>query len=372
MIVQTAQEFTAYTTYDRDHNKSKHRQKESVHVMLRDDRAISVENIGKLLSTDQLEKIRNEQLFLILDFSLESSFHFVDSIYTHIIGNLNIPEKNVLFVSSSHDFKDYVISKALHLNKQPISTEFYSFFEKLSKGFVKQFNVESQSPLLNPHKKLYINLNRLGRQHRIALLALLYKNNLLDDGYNSFVLEIETDLYKVKRSWKECLTQSSYLFPKLNLLDAIPLESQLPLMLDTNDFAKNLAYTDQQPVKKYIDQSLLSLVTETNFIKGSPLFLTEKIFKPIGMKHPFIVASKPHTLKFLKTLGYKTFDTLIDESYDNETDDGQRLLKIVGELSRLKSLSVEEIENFKLNALPIVEHNFNVLMNKKDYLTNLI
>lgn len=372
MIVHTAQEFTAYTSYDRDHVKSKHRLKESIHVMLRDDRAISIENIGKLLTTDQLDKIRHEKLFLILDFSLESSFHFVDSIYTHIIGNLNVPEKNILLVSSSHDFKDYVIAKASYFNKKPIYTEFYSFFEKLSRNFVRQFNIENDSPLLKPHKKLYINLNRLGRQHRIALLALLYNNNLLNDGYNSFVLETETDLYKVKRSWQQCLTESNNFFSKLNLLDAMPLESQLPLMLDTNDFAKNLAYTDQQPIKKFIDESLLSLVTETNFVSGTPLFLTEKIFKPIGMKHPFIVVSRPYTLKFLKSLGYKTFDMLIDESYDNEEDDSLRLLKIVAELQRLKKLSVEDIQNFKHNALPIVEHNFNVLMSKKEYLTNLI
>lgn len=372
MIVQTAQEYTAYTTYDREQRYSNHRARESIHLILRDDRAISIENIGKLLNQNQIERIRDGKYLLILDFSLESCFHFVDTIYTHIIGHLNIPEENVLFVCSSPDFKDYVLSKSKSLNKKPISTEFYCFFERLSKTFANQFNIVGNSPLVNNHDKLYINLNRYVRQHRVALISLLYNNNLLADGYNSFVIDPSTDLYHRKRSWNETLTESNNLFSNLNLMNAIELENKFPLLLDTNNFDQNLAYTDQTDIKKYVDKTLLSLVTETNFMTGTPLFLTEKTFKPIGMKHPFILVSRTGTLKFLKTLGYRTFSEVIDESYDNEINDEKRLLLIIKELNRLKSMSLEEITNFKQKALPIVEHNYNVLMNKKEYLVNLI
>lgn len=372
MIVHTANEFTAFTTYDRQQLYSKHSIRDSIHLILRDDRAISVENIGKLLTTSQIDDVRNGRHLLILDFSLESCFHFVDTIYICIVNGLNIPEENLLFVCSSHDYKDYVYSKAKYFNKKPIATEFYCFFESLSKKFVGQYKLNDSNPLVNDHDKVYINLNRFVRPHRTALMSLLYMNDLLDKGYNSFTIQPSTDLHHLSRSWEDNLRSVISLFPNLNLQNALTFQEKLPLILDTEDFNQNLAYTNQNDVKRYIDKSLISLVTETNYISGTPLFLTEKTFKPIGLKHPFIIAGRTGTLKFLKTLGYQTFSDIINEEYDLEQNDEKRLLLIINEIKRLCNLTELELLDFKNKALPIVEHNYKNLLSKKKYLENLI
>lgn len=372
MIVHTAYEFTAFTTYDRHQIYSKHRARDSIHLILRDDRAISLENIGKLLSNEHINDIKNGKFLLILDFSLECSFHFVDTIYVSLIKGLGIPEENILFVSSSHDFKDYVYLKSKQLNLKPISTEFFCFFEALSKNFVKQYKLENSNPLQNTHEKTYINLNRFIRSHRIALISLLHQNGLLDHGYNSFTIQPSTDLYHKSRTWEENLREVAHIYPNLNLLNSLDLGKKFPLLLDTSDFNQNLAYTTQNDIKQYFDKTLISLVTETNYITGKPLFLTEKTFKPIGLKHPFIIVGRTGTLKFLHSLGYKTFSDIINEDYDSETNDEKRLLLIIEELKRLSNLSENELLEFKTKALPIVDHNYNTLMNKKKYLVNLI
>jgi hypothetical protein len=46
-------------------------------------------------------------------------------------------------------------------------------------------------------------------------------------------------------------------------------------------------------------------------------FVTEKTFKPIQYQHPFMVYGQCGILKFLKDLGFETFDNLFDESYDS-------------------------------------------------------
>lgn len=373
MIVQTANEPTALSSYSTDFFRhSKHRGRDAFHLILRDDRAIDIEKIHNLLPVNVVPKIQTGQLLLIIDFSLESSFHFVDTIYQHIIINLNIPEENILFVCSSYDFKDYVYSVAKRVNRKPINCEYYAIFERLSKNFAKEFKIDGDSPLHHSHEKLYINLNRCIRMHRVALLSLLYSNNLIDDGYNSFILERYGDHNHINRSWQDWLKLSNSLLKNHNIDSFLELDKRFPMLLDTDGFHFNLAYTDQNPIKKFVDKSLLSLVTETNFIAGKPLFLTEKTFKPIGMKHPFILVSCKGTLKFLRSLGYKTFDGIIDETYDNESDDCKRLELVINELNRIKQLSPSEIDVFKSNALPIVEHNYNVLMNKKTYLQELI
>jgi len=66
--------------------------------------------------------------------------------------------------------------------------------------------------------------------------------------------------------------------------------------------------------KCYTD-TWFSLVTETIFDYPHS-FRTEKIYKPIIMAHPFVVAANRGYLKDLRNAGFQTFDSIIDESYD--------------------------------------------------------
>lgn len=72
------------------------------------------------------------------------------------------------------------------------------------------------------------------------------------------------------------------------------------------------------PVSIY-NQTYYSLVSETLTLNEYN-FYTEKIAKPILAKRPFIVFSGQNYLKNLKSLGFKTFDNIIDESYDTIPD----------------------------------------------------
>lgn len=64
----------------------------------------------------------------------------------------------------------------------------------------------------------------------------------------------------------------------------------------------------------YVD-SWFSVVTETIFDYPYS-FRTEKIYKPILMAHPFVVAANSGYLRDLRNAGFRTFDSVIDESYD--------------------------------------------------------
>lgn len=65
----------------------------------------------------------------------------------------------------------------------------------------------------------------------------------------------------------------------------------------------------------YVD-TYFSLVTETICAESDISFRTEKIAKPLAMGHPFIVASGRGYYRDLRNLGFRTFDHLIDESFD--------------------------------------------------------
>lgn len=98
----------------------------------------------------------------------------------------------------------------------------------------------------------------------------------------------------------------------------------------------------------------------------SPAFPTEKLYKPIGCKTPFIAFSTPWFLKDLKKLGYKTFHPYIDESYDEIKENMPRLRAIVAEINRISNMSSDEFQILLENCKPIVEHNLNVMLSLKD------
>jgi hypothetical protein len=77
-----------------------------------------------------------------------------------------------------------------------------------------------------------------------------------------------------------------------------------------------------------------SLVTETVFDYPYS-FRTEKIWKPIAIGHPFIAVANCGYYRDLQHLGFRTFGHVIDESFDqisNNQDRLQRIVQIVQDL----------------------------------------
>lgn len=103
--------------------------------------------------------------------------------------------------------------------------------------------------------------------------------------------------------------------------------------------------------------ALWNIVTETVFYYDK-LHLTEKIFKPIVSKQPFMLLAAPGNLAYLKSYGFKTFDGIIDESYDNIVDNDARIDAVAAQLAWYCNLSQEEKQRVIERLTPIVEYNF--------------
>jgi hypothetical protein len=104
--------------------------------------------------------------------------------------------------------------------------------------------------------------------------------------------------------------------------------------------------------------SLVYVPTETVYF-GRRLHITEKTFKAIALEMPFVLMAPAGSLEYMRSYGFKTFDSVFDESYDQETDDQLRVEKVVKLLKDLDSLSVKEREQIHRACVPLVEHNFH-------------
>lgn len=93
----------------------------------------------------------------------------------------------------------------------------------------------------------------------------------------------------------------------------------------------------------------------------SPAFPTEKTWKVVACKKPFIVATTPFYLKGIKQLGFKSFSPFIDESYDEIVDNKERMDAVVNESIRISKLPTEEYNRLILDCKEICEHNYQIL-----------
>jgi len=89
------------------------------------------------------------------------------------------------------------------------------------------------------------------------------------------------------------------------------------------------------------------------------LHLTEKIFKPIVSKQPFMLLAAPGNLAYLRSYGFKTFEGIIDESYDLIEDNDLRTQAVVDQLAWYCSLSDQGKTDIIRRIEPIVLHNFH-------------
>ena len=103
--------------------------------------------------------------------------------------------------------------------------------------------------------------------------------------------------------------------------------------------------------------SLVYVPTETLYF-GRRTHITEKTFKAIALEMPFVLVAPAHSLEYMRSYGFKTFDSVFDESYDTETDDILRVEKVTRLLKDLDNLSNKERQEIHCACLPIVEHNF--------------
>ena len=104
------------------------------------------------------------------------------------------------------------------------------------------------------------------------------------------------------------------------------------------------------------NNSAIHLVAETLF-NTEKIYLTEKVFKPMVMSQPFILFAAPGSLKYLRDYGFKTFDTVWSEEYDQIINANQRMTAILNLLDSLAAMPNAQFEELYQDLLPVLEHN---------------
>jgi hypothetical protein len=267
-------------------------------------------------------------------------------------------------------YEDFCIRSNIEGRINLLNANSWEFAVKKNFNLTPTYSVKEKS-------KIFLCFNRVIRNHRIGLMSLLSEADLIDKSFFSFFPEaqhgsgIENQIEKSFEGFPLFLSEHTIERIKNGYKKQ---EKNLPLKLNI-DWTFNKTGLDYDDVP-YFEESYFSLVTETfffewfwepNVLDHRAIFFSEKTFKPIAMKHPFILAARPYSLKSLREMGYKTFHPYIDETYDTIENNEARLLAITNEVKRLSSLKSNEWLEWQEIMSPIVEHNFDIFTNRKDY-----
>lgn len=208
-------------------------------------------------------------------------------------------------------------------------------------------------------KDLFLSYNRGERRHRTLLICELFRRSLQDRGVFSYFNPHSTQ-ERVRRYGREDLLQAA------QLIDSLPRDS---FQLEWDLSVHNPAF---QITESHYRDTFLSLVTETLTedvivsmhgadAKHTPVFPTEKTWKPIAVGHPFIILAGCGHLAHLRSLGYQTFGNWWSEQYDEVENPDKKLSMIMEELDRLSRLNTVALRALRTEMEPVLRHNQKVL-----------
>lgn len=278
---------------------------------------------------------------------------------------LNIPYEKIYFI-----YGDLFCDRNIHKKELPNMNLYgMSYFENaLIDNYDNQPDLlgkiteeEFLNTFYNKKNKYYLYKNRVCRPYRLFAYAYAYDRDLLKYAHHSFL-----DIYdQVKQGQYHLFNECKEINPKererlKNSLGDSFLQC-IPKILDAGK--EEVEQTQWSTTKFYQQDSHFSLVTET-VIESGLMFLSEKTWKCIYGYHPFIIWGNPNTLKYLKSVGYKTFDFLWDESYDLEYDATKRIKKIFDTIEYICSGAIDD-KLYSQELIDVLIHNHNNLVSRQ-------
>jgi len=253
------------------------------------------------------------------------------------------------------------------LNKYGFIDCYYFFHALAAADWFRGYQYCSEITPIRQRKitKKFITYNRItgnSRVYRALFVASLAKKNLLSSGHISFSKQcpvhnnVENSILNVIRDFK---LDKNYIHKELKYISTIPdlrIDSSVDRPIENSSFSIG---DISKPMESFVN-----VVTETCFW-DTKKHLTEKIFKPIVLKQPFILLGCANNLSYLKEYGFKTFDRWWDEGYDQCQDPIERINMVTKILENLCKLSIQEIQDMLFEMEEILEYNYSLFYSQK-------
>ena len=250
---------------------------------------------------------------------------------------------------------------------EEIKTEYYPLWHKMTADMHLDFSYQNEQHKDIKRPYMFSCLNGAPRDHRIKTEKFLTDNNLLKESRHTFYWSNITLAYSVVTSdWRK--------WPRLE---------------EHNKHRAIQSHRIQEPeFYKVFDDTYFDFITETlttnerftieleKYVKNPPtpeyrqffkefktIFITEKLWRSIFYKRPFIVMGNHRTLDYLKGLGFKTFDCMWEEHYDDIEQEYLRenaCLDLLRDVCHTYTLETLHKKVYSDEVQAILQHNYDL------------
>lgn len=335
----------------------------------------SVDQIGQPLNLNLLSGILPQQLALhditeVYDYEgalliIDSNFHtdnFPQEIYQFRLDK-GLLTKVIIDVSyetgvSEHDYNKKIASLAKRgvdakniltvLNRGGCNEWTEKFINNIS--FIDLFAVSaavrhlihnqpiSQILLADRNNRANLIMARVNKPSRTKIIRAFHESNLRNKTLFGFLGQLECDDSLIKQFVAD---------------NQGPLDGALSIADDADVSSQGWGTSTT-----VYDTSTVSFICETHETNNS-VFLTEKTYRPILNRSTFILRSAFPALAYLRSIGFKTFDSVIDESYDAVSEITDAHSKLLVDLTEQLLTAVPD----HLDSLQkVVDHNYEILI----------
>jgi hypothetical protein len=307
-------------------------------------------------------------------------FHALEGYYAlnfdYMCKLLGIPEESLIYISGDTTVAD---------REYDVECHFYNYWERSSQRFVTDRTQIVKDPLQkqlelirNKTARPYYNTvyNRQYRDHRLQLMGMLKRDNLLSNMIWSWggLKKNDPNMRLLRERVYEDKKYNNTNFVESYIWQLSKEQSQ-----ETRDAMKELLYLENiQNGKKSKEDLNINLVWTLNFdhiynvyyqficetwaTSGATCFLSEKAYKPFMLGQPFIQWGDSGAIQSLRDSGYDTYDKWIDHSYDLMPDKWDRLNSLNSTVKKLNTLPLSDHTEMLYEMRYEIENNYHNLM----------
>ena len=283
----------------------------------------------------------------------------------YFLQKIQLPKKVCVIVTHDFDFNQINNSDIdlilINLSDHPADTTIFDYFSKPYKVLTSNFNETDYHPFhllfssyfaqhdnIDFDNKKQYGVSLINRSPRLTRLYLLNK------------IRQNTKLSSLYVKWFQMSESNGPVPASTDILEILGQDTEEFLRYEKNyPLFSSISEAELCSSIEDFRNSYLNLVVESRLENIG--YLTEKVYKPLRTGQLFLVQGPPGTVRYLRSIGFDTYDDFIDHSYDMIDDWQQRSDAVLAELDRIYS----GIEDFYFASQDRRIYNRNHLMSQQ-------
>jgi hypothetical protein len=304
------------------------------------------------MSSELITKLKKKNIKILFYYSEGDNPHIIDKHLTQQCKEHNIPRDQIKFISAN--------SEALDID---------NFYHVVDDELLYHYRNRKHPPAFYTEvkrSKKYTALVRMHKYWRANTMATLWQKRLDTDGYFAYGNSIDSG-----ESEKD---------------NPIEVDNYMGLRVLTNIFlsitpfeADKLSEDDHNNhtlrVREHFEDAYINIVLESHMDvdDSNGVFITEKTFKPIKNSQMFIIFGACGSLQLLRDMGYKTFDHVLNNSYDTIENTTKRWKAAMNMVTTVLDRPHSDIHDMYIKCQSDIIHNQDLFNGtRKNRLNNII